>query len=173
MKGWYGDRQKHSLASRGIKTNQEKIEIGKNNEIQFKNFIKDFLEKENITFYIDKHGQWIYMNNNNNALETNMNIDLNGNVEMYGIYAHPTGTGIGTKVMGIIKLYADTYNKQIHLNDVENIPFIIKLGGFERYYIDDNDKIVYQQDWERSYLYGNDDTWYEDHFYFVYNRSGS
>lgn len=170
-KGWYGNRYGHSLASKGIKTKQERIETGKNNEKKFKNFVKNLLDKENIMFYIDKHGQWIFVDSSKNSLLINMYIDLDGNIEQGGIYANPTGTGIGSKVMQIMKSYADTYDKHIHLNEVDNISFVMKLGGFERYYIDENDKIVYQDDWEHSYLYGDDDTWYDDHLYFVYNRS--
>ena len=68
MKGWYGDKQAHSLASRGIKIKQERIELGKINEETFKNFIRNLLKKENITFYIDKYGQWIFVDDNKNSL---------------------------------------------------------------------------------------------------------
>lgn len=49
-------------------------------------------------------------------------------IEIYTIYGEPQGTGLGSKIMNVIKLYSDYTMKPIRVYKVRNERFFEKMG---------------------------------------------
>jgi len=141
MKGWYGNKYGHSLASKGIRIlNKEKFgTIG-----SFENFMIEKLKNNNEINLIDikNHLEWIFEDRTGNKLFITMYSDLNNDINLQQIYAIPTGKGLGTKVVNILKEYADENGKTLYANEVENPDWCIKTGFTE---------IEYEEDFEPIY----------------------
>lgn len=140
-KGWYGNRYGHSLASRGIRVSKEKFgNIG-----TFKDFMIEEM-KNNIDISlidIKNHLEWIFEDRNNNKLFLTMYASTTGDINLQQIYAIPTGKGLGTGVINILKKYADKYGKSLYANEVEN-DIWCKKTGFEEIFIEDDFEPFYE-----------------------------
>jgi len=155
-KGWYGNKYGHSLASKGIKINKEKFGCIGN----FENFmIKELNDNRDINLIdIKDNLEWVFEDYNGNKLFLMMYSDLNGDINLQKIDAFPTGMGLGTKIIKIIKKYADKYGKFLYANEVENEEFC-KKTGFTEVIIDDDFEPMYEGEVKdfKYYKYGGND----------------
>ena len=152
MKGWFGNKVKHSLASKGIKTVNKFVNPEKQSSRGIKTSVKksykhtdefdkfmfeEFEKNKDIDVVEIKNDiEWIFKDVNGTTLNLMMYSDLNGDINLQKIDALPTGTGLGSRVINIIKTYADKNSKTVYANDVENEGFC-KSIGFEEVIIDD------------------------------------